>query len=157
MTAEATTAAEDEEVPTRPERSVQNEVGHTMEAPESEEEEMREEEESEEPSSSVAPRRRGTEAEREAMMENDIFRPSLSDMVAENLVNFGLRPQQMIENNEANSGRGWFVLGSIQAMLPWGEDGIRDYYASRGLGDVYKRPVFIPREMRKWPLEFTYL
>ena len=135
-TAAATTPAEDEEAPTRPERSVQNEVGHTMEAPEDdeeneevEEEEMREEEESEEPSSSIgrepmAPRRRGTEAEREAMMENDIFRPSLSDMVAEDLVNFGLRPQQMIENNEANSGRGWFVLGSIQAMLPWGEDGI---------------------------------
>eukprot|EP00913_Durusdinium_trenchii_P031919 g29895.t1 len=128
-------AAEDEEAPTRPERSVQNEAGHTMEAPEDDEgneeveDEMKEEEESEEPSSSmgqeqVAPRRRGTEAEREAMMENDIFRPSLSDMVAEDLVNFGLRPQQLIENNEANSGRGWFVLGSIQAMLPWGEDGI---------------------------------
>ena len=134
-TAAATMAAEDEEAPTRPERSVQNEAGHTMEAPEDDEgneeveDEMKEEEESEEPSSSmgqeqVAPRRRGTEAEREAMMENDIFRPSLSDMVAEDLVNFGLRPQQLIENNEANSGRGWFVLGSIQAMLPWGEDGI---------------------------------
>ena len=114
---------------------MQSEAVHTMEAPEDEEgkveneDEMKEEEESEEPSSSFGrgpsvPRRRGTEAERETMMENDIFRPSLSDMVAENLVNFGLRPQQMIENNEANSGRGWFVLRSIQAMLPWGEEGI---------------------------------
>jgi len=35
-----------------------------------------------EPSSS---RPRGTEAEREGMMENDIFRPSFSDMVANDL------------------------------------------------------------------------
>ena len=41
----ATTAAEDEEAPTRPERSVQNEVGHTMEAPESDEENEEVEEE----------------------------------------------------------------------------------------------------------------
>lgn len=49
-------------------------------------------------------------------MENDVFRPSLSD--------FGLRPQQMVENNEANSGRGLFVLGSEQSMLPWRLEGI---------------------------------
>lgn len=91
----------------RPNRSVQNDAIHTMESPEGKErkeegeDEINEEEESEEPSSSYGrdpsvPRRRGTEAEREGMMENDIFRPSLSNMVADDLVNFGLRPQQMI-------------------------------------------------------------
>ena len=40
-------------------------------------------------------------------------------------------------NVECEATRRWTFIGLCEAVQA--EDGIRDYYASRGLGDVYKR------------------
>ena len=54
---------------------------------------------------------------------------------------------ELVSNDfEVNYG-GWY--GSADAVALTAEDGIRDYYASRGLGDVYKRQVQIWTRHRK--------